>query len=116
MTEQKTIGYLNSASPGTLTEFEAAFVQGLKEGGFVQGSGLAIERKWADGDFARLTPHAADLLKRPLDVLVTAGGAVAALQAKKAKPKVPILFISGYNPREVGWSATSVGQTRTRRV
>ena len=63
------IGFLNSASPGGFAPFVAAFRQGLKEAGYVEGQNATIEYRWAEGQYDRLPALAADLVRRKLTVI-----------------------------------------------
>ena len=74
------IGFLHSASPGPLAHPLAAFRQGLKEAGYMEGQSVAIEYRWAPGRYDRLPTMAADLAHRSVAVIV----AVAALAASNA--------------------------------
>jgi putative tryptophan/tyrosine transport system substrate-binding protein len=96
------IGFLGSTSAGTFAPFVAAFHQGLSETGYVEGQSLKIEYRWADGRFEQLAALAADLVGRKVDLIVTAGGNVAALAAKRATSTIPIVFASGGDPVEAG--------------
>src|SRR5262245_16288711 len=78
------IGFLNSASPGPFARLTDAFRQALREGGYVEGRNVAIEYRWADGQFARLPELAADLVHRRVSLIVAAGGTVSARAAKEA--------------------------------
>jgi putative tryptophan/tyrosine transport system substrate-binding protein len=62
------IGFLNGASPGAWVLYTAAFRQGLKEAGFVEGQNAAIEYRWAEGQYDRLPALAADLVRRQVAV------------------------------------------------
>ena len=68
------IGFLSGRSPDDSDYLLAAFRRGLAEDGFVEGQNVAVEYRWARGDYSRLPELAADLVKRPLDVLVGVGG------------------------------------------
>jgi putative ABC transport system substrate-binding protein len=96
------IGFLNSSSPASFARSLAAFRQGLKETGFVEGQNVAIEFRWAEGRYERLPDFAADLVKRGIAVLVATGGIVTALAAKAATTTIPIVFSSGADPVEIG--------------
>jgi len=96
------IGFLNSSSPASVARSLAAFRQGLKETGFVEGQNVAIEFRWAEGRYERLPDFAADLVKRGIAVLVATGGVVTALAAKAATTTIPIVFSSGADPVEIG--------------
>jgi putative ABC transport system substrate-binding protein len=76
------IGFLNSSSPKGFP-FLAAFRQGLSESGYVEGQNLAIEYRWADGDYEKLPRLAADLVGRRVSAIL-AGGPPAVVAAKAA--------------------------------
>jgi putative ABC transport system substrate-binding protein len=93
------IGFLNSASESGFTALAADFRGGLAEEGFVQGTNVDIEWKWADGNYGQqLWQMAADLVRDGVDVIATTGGLVSAQAAVAATETIPILFISGYDP------------------
>ncbi len=96
------IGFLNIASPRAFAGFVAAFHRGLNAGGYVEGRNVAIEYRWAEGDYDRLREQAADLVGRQVAVIVATGGTTTALLAKNATETIPILFISGANPVDEG--------------
>jgi putative ABC transport system substrate-binding protein len=96
------IGFLSSRSPEDSAHLISAFHQGLAEGGFVEGQNVAIEYRWAHGQYDRLPPLAADLVSRRVNVLTTAGGEPAALAAKQATSTIPIVFGLGSDPMSVG--------------
>ena len=76
------IGYLSSLSPGpTTAPFVATFRQGLGETGYVAGQNVAIEYRWAEGNFDRLPALAADLVGRKVDMIVASGGPPSARAA-----------------------------------
>src|ERR1700726_4130707 len=76
------IGFLSSRSPDESAHLVAAFRQGLAEGGFVEGQNVAIEFRWARGQYELLPTLAADLVSRRVNVLTTVGGEPSALAAK----------------------------------
>jgi putative ABC transport system substrate-binding protein len=99
------IGYLATGSPDPKSPFTAAFRQGLSETGYVEGQNLAIEYRSAEGHYDRLPALAADLVGREVDVIAT-GGVPLALAAKSATSTIPIVFIIGTDPAEVGLVAS----------
>jgi ABC-type uncharacterized transport system substrate-binding protein len=99
------IGFLNSASPGALTNLVAAFRHGLKETGYIEGQNVLIEGRWAEGQNDRLPGLADDLLRRQVIVIAAAGG-VSARAAKAATTTVPIVFWIEGDPVEMGLVAS----------
>jgi putative ABC transport system substrate-binding protein len=90
------IGYLRSTSAADSTHFVAAFRQGLKEAGFVEGQNVAIEFRWAENQLDRLPVLVADLVHLPVAVIVA--NAPAASVAKDTTTTVPIVFVTGADP------------------
>jgi len=86
------IGYLGITSPDTFTTRLQAFRQGLSETGFFEGRNVAIEYRWAGGQFERSPSLAADLVSRRPSVLVAAGATSPGLAAKAATTTIPIVF------------------------
>jgi putative ABC transport system substrate-binding protein len=95
------IGWLGARSATADASYVEALRRGLAENGFVPGQNVAIELSWADYDVNRLPALAAELVKRPVNVLVSAGGAAAPV-AKAATSMIPIVFSTGNDPVKVG--------------
>jgi putative ABC transport system substrate-binding protein len=91
------VGYLNSGSPGPITNVAAAFRQGLGEVGFIEGRNVEIDYRWAEDTYSRLPALARDLVGRQVNVIMAVGPR-AALAAKEATTTIPIVFTYGGDP------------------
>jgi putative tryptophan/tyrosine transport system substrate-binding protein len=98
------VGFLRSATLADVPHWVAAFRQGLKEAGFVEGQNVAIEFRSADNQLDRLPALVADLIRQPVAIIV--GNTDAALAAKAATTTVPIVFASGSDPVRDGLVAS----------
>ncbi len=95
------IGFLSSASAQSYAHVVAAFRQGLQELGYVEGESIAIEYRWAEGQYERLPPLAAELVRRQVAVVATTS-TPAAFAAKAATTTIPIVFEIGFDPVALG--------------
>ena len=92
------IGFLSGRSPGESASVEAAFRQGLREQGYVEGQNLHIAFRWAEGHYERLPALAANLVEIRVALIAAAGGQGSALAAKAVTSTIPIVFITGDDP------------------
>jgi putative tryptophan/tyrosine transport system substrate-binding protein len=98
------VGFLNSASPGGYVPMVAAFRQGLKEAGYVEGQNVAVEYRWAEGQYDRVPLIALELLDRRVAVLVANTPGVLAI--KSAITTTPIVFTTAGDPVQIGLVAS----------
>jgi putative tryptophan/tyrosine transport system substrate-binding protein len=100
------IGFLSSLSQNDLGLVIPGFLQGLNGAGFIEGRSIAIEYRWAEGDYQRLPPLAGDLVNRKVAVIAAISGTPAALAAKAATTTIPIVFAIGADPVAPGLVAS----------
>src|SRR5436190_15137006 len=98
------VGYLNTRARGDAPHLLAAFHQGLKAAGYVEGQSVAMEYRFADNQYDRLPALAADLVRRQVSVIVA--NTPAQLAAKAATSAIPIVFLSGGDPVQLGLVAS----------
>ena len=97
------LGLFSPPPPQDRDPLELAFQQGLRELGYVEGSTLVIERRWANASNERLAAMAADLVRLKVDLIIAAGQP-AREAARKATSTIPILTLSGSDPVREGWA------------
>ena len=100
--DKPVIGWMSGRAPEDSTHLLAAFHQGLREAGFVDGQNVSIEYRWARGQYEKLPALASDLVSRGVAVLVGVGGDVSAIAAKQATATIPIVFGMGGDPIRAG--------------
>jgi putative ABC transport system substrate-binding protein len=98
------VGFLGTRASGDDPQLLTAFRSGLKEVGYVEGQNVAMEYRFAENQYDRLPVLAADLVRRQVAVIVANGPAAKA--AKEATPTIPIAFVAGFDPVEVGLVAS----------
>jgi putative ABC transport system substrate-binding protein len=100
------IGFLNSRSPGDTAHLLAGFRKGLAENGYVEGQTVAIEYRWAMGQYERLPALATELVRQNVAVLVATGGEPVGVAAKAATSTIPIVFVVSGDPAKLGLAAS----------
>ena len=98
------VGFLNGASPDGYAPMVTAFRQGLKETGYVEGQNVAIEYRWAEGQYDRVPAMAAELIRRQVAVIVANTPGVQAVKA--ATMTIPIVFTTASDPVQIGLVAS----------
>jgi putative tryptophan/tyrosine transport system substrate-binding protein len=96
------VGFLSSASAAAYKRFVSAYQNGLSEAGFVDGRNIAIEFRWAEGQYDRLPSLARELVRRPVTLIVASGGLPSVAAAKAATATIPIVFTLGSDPVKFG--------------
>jgi putative tryptophan/tyrosine transport system substrate-binding protein len=96
------IGYLNGATPALYRDRVGWFLEGLGQVGFVDGQNVAIEYRWANGQYEKLPALAADLVRRQVGVIAATGGIPEVSAAKTATSRIPIVLQTGADPVAAG--------------
>jgi putative ABC transport system substrate-binding protein len=102
------IGFLSSysSSDASAQHFLAAFHQGLKQAGYVEGQNVTVEYRWAGSEYERLTALALELVHRRVNVITTGSASLGVLAAKTATTTTPIVFLMGGDPVRLGLVAS----------
>jgi putative ABC transport system substrate-binding protein len=95
------IGFIRNTTRDDSADLLKAMHQGLRETGYVEGTNVAVEYRFADNQLDRLPTMAADLVRRQVAVIVT-GGDASSFAAKAATTTIPIIFSTGFDPIEIG--------------
>src|SRR5262249_29156668 len=96
------IGYLDPGPAEAGAGFVATFRKGLSDAGYVENRNVVIEYRWGENDGGRLAELAADLVRRKVNVIVTAESTLATLAVKAATTTIPIVFVAGADPVRTG--------------
>ena len=100
------IGFLHGGSQREWTALVTSFLEALKEAGYIEGQNVAIQYRWAEGQFDRLPALAAELVDRKPALIVAGGGTITALAAKRATSTIPVVFVMGGDPVRFGLVAS----------
>src|SRR5215472_6906227 len=96
------VGFLNTTSPDTYAFNADAFRDGLHALGYTDGQNVAIEYRWASGDYSRMPALATDLVNHNVAVIAATGDIVSARAAQAATSTIPIVFTIGSDPVRFG--------------
>jgi len=107
------IGFLSSASPGSLAPFLAAFKEGMSEAGYTEGQNVTVEYQWAEGHYDRLAELAADLVRRPVDLIVASGGLRQHARQKTRPRRSQSSLRRSAIRSQPGWSPVLPGRAET---
>jgi ABC-type uncharacterized transport system substrate-binding protein len=100
---RQVIGVLGGHTRAQWQPFVTAFQQGLKETGYVEGENVSTEYRWAEGHYDRLPAFATELVGHKVAVIAAIGGVNSALAAKAATSQIPVVFLTGRDPVELGF-------------
>ena len=100
------IGFLHSSSAEAHAQFVAALREGLKQSGYVEGQNMAMEYRWAEDQYSRLPALAAELVRRPVAVMIAGGSSPSLVAAKASTVTIPIVVVAGTDPVRLGLVAS----------
>ena len=96
------VGFLSAGSPDASAHFAAAFRQGLRETGYIEGQNVTVEYHYLEGQYDRVPALVADLVRRRVAVIATPGTTPGTIAAKAATAAIPIVFSVGEDPVQLG--------------
>ena len=96
------IGFLNTISPDTYASYADAFREGLRTLGYIEGQNVAIEYRWAGGDYSRMPELAKELVERSVGVIAATGDVLSVRAAQQATATIPVVFTVGSDPVRLG--------------
>ena len=96
------VGFMSGRSLGDSVKEVRAFHAGLAEAGYVDGKNIAVEFRWADGQYDRLRALAEELVARRVSVIAAVGGGASGLAAKSVTSSVPVVFATGGDAVKIG--------------
>jgi putative ABC transport system substrate-binding protein len=100
--EAPLIAFIHSGSPEPSAGAKAAFLEGLRSQGYVEGQNLRIEYRWADDQYDRLPPFFAEMVRLRVSLIAATGGPVSAIAARSATSTIPIVFTAVADPVRSG--------------
>jgi putative ABC transport system substrate-binding protein len=100
------IGFLSTVAPDGFSDRLRGFREGLREAGYIEGSNVVMEYRWAENRLERLPELGADLVRRQVSVIVASGGTAGALAAKALNTTIPVVFGIPEDPVELGLVAS----------
>ena len=103
------VGFLNSASPDAFAPYVGGFLQGLRDGGYIDGQNVKVEYRWAYGQYDRLPQLAAELVGQQVAVIVASGGEPSVRPQKLQRAAHPLSSASAATRSSSGWLQVSTG-------
>lgn len=106
VTPLPVVEILSSGSRGAFDPFIESYRRGMRQQGYFEGRNVTVISSWADGQYDKLEALAKELIQRRVRVIVASGGLISAKAAMRATSSIPILFVSGFDPVELGLVAS----------